>query len=213
MYWDLVPSLAPSQSGFIKVRFFFFALRHSPCSLFSPSWWGSALLTKAKRLEKKEEKHEEKKALCYLHCQNKQVRAQTQRGPIHREQWQAPVLSKPKEKSIVCECDPSVPPPLHLSTLLSHHFYRTLNAFVRSRLFSVFHRPPSPWQWPTFLHALTIKIQLSSSVILWEHSELSSSDQRGVMSVPRHMGRSANGQIGEKLLLTAEYLVFIVHAD
>lgn len=78
--------------------------------------------------------------------------------------------------------------------------------------FSVFHRPPSPWQWPTFLHALTIKIQLSSSVILWEHSELSSSDHGGVMSVPRHMCRSTSRLIGEKLLLTASYLVFIVHA-
>lgn len=65
-------------------------------------------------------------------------------GSIHRAQPRAPVLSNPKEKSMVCECDPSVPAPLHLSTLLSCHFYRRLNTFVRSLFISVWISAPPP---------------------------------------------------------------------
>lgn len=191
-----------------QIFFFFLASRHSPCSLFSLSWWGSALLTKAKRLEKKEEKDEKKKALCYLHCQNKQVRAQTQRGFIHRALTSSySFKAKGKINSVwMWPLCPSTTSPIHpfIPSFLSH-----FECFCSiSPLFCVssasITMAISNDQWPmTFLHALTIKIQLSSSVILWEHSELSSSDHGGVMSVPRHMRRSANRLIGEKLLLTA----------
>lgn len=138
----------PKPKRFIKVRtFFFFSLSEFTLQPFLSKLMRECTVDKSQEIgEEVSRRTGEKKALYHLHCQNKQVRAQTQRGSIHRAQWQAPLLSKPKEKSIVCECDPSVPPPLHLSTLLSHHFYRTFNAFVRFHLFSVFHWPPSPWQ-------------------------------------------------------------------
>lgn len=132
--------------------------------------------------ETEEEEGGKKKSFVLSLLSEQASRVQHKGGSIHRAQRRAPVLSNPKEKSIVCECDPSVPAPLHLSTLLSCHFYRSLNSFVRSLFISVWisapHLPIGVTMAMADITSTTRQLRSNTlvhivCVILWEHSELS----------------------------------------
>ncbi len=120
-----------------------------------------------------------KKALWYLHCQSRHVECNT-KGLYSSATVTSSCSLEPKGKINTVWMQPSVPPPIHLSTPLFYHFYLGLESFVCTQTSSTsINAPPPPQQrsallCPSLHPQIRPGIQVQSMYfILWERFKLS----------------------------------------